>query len=161
MKYLRRQLANNIWDRHLRAKIYHEKKVYRKIIRKKHRHYKNKVLNDLLENEKKTPIDFWSTVNNLISKHKSDPSEDIAPDSWINHFKYLFNMDYRKNFEQDERNIELQHLNNGILNKKITVEEVSESIIVLKNGKAFGCDNISNGMLKVSAQFFIDDFAFY
>ena len=119
---MRRQLANNTWDRHVRANIYHEKKVYRQIIKKKHRHYKNKVLNDLLENEKKNPKDFWSTVNNLISKHKSDPSEDIAPDSWINPFKSLFNMDYRNNFDQDERNTELQHLNNGILNKKITVE---------------------------------------
>ena len=35
-----------------------------------------------------------------------------------------------------------------------------KSIKVLKNGKACGCDNISNEMLKVSAQFFIDDFAF-
>ena len=129
---MRRQLANNTGDRHLRAKIYHEKKVYRKIIRKKDRHYKNTVLNDLLENEKKNPKDLWSTVNNLISKHKSDPSEDIAPVSWITNFKYLFNMDYRNNFDQDERNTELQHLNNGILNKKITVEEVRKSISVKK-----------------------------
>ena len=90
---------------------------------------------------KKNQKNFWSTVNILISKHKSDPSEDIAPDSWINYFKSLFNVDYRNNFDQDERNTELQHLNNGILNKKITVEDVRKSIIVLKNGKACGCDN--------------------
>ena len=32
---------------------------------------------------------------------------------------------------------------------------------MLKSGKACGCDNISNEMLKISAQFFIDDFAFF
>ena len=58
------------------------------------------------------------------------------------------------------RNTELQHLNNGILNKKIIVEEVKKSKRVLKNGKACGCDNISNEMFKISAQFFIDEFAF-
>ena len=74
LKFLSQQLAKNSWDNHLRSKIFYAHKVY-KLVRKKHRLFKNKLLGNLIENDKKNPKDFWNTVNTLIKvvHHKTFP----------------------------------------------------------------------------------------
>lgn len=95
-----------------------------------------------------------------MGKSKIDPSVDIAPDAWMNHFKSLFNMNYATNFDPNLSSTQFQSLDNAILNKAISIEEFEKAIRELKNGKACGCDAISNEMLKLSSQFFIKDYVF-
>ena len=85
-----------------------------------------------------------NTVNKSLKNNKSDPSQHVSPENWIEHFKSLLNMDYTYNFSRD--NI----FNFYALNKEI----------YLKNGNSSGLYGISNEMLKISSQFFIEEFAF-
>ena len=47
------------------------------LLRKKHRAFQNKLLGNLMGNEKKNPKDFWNTVNTLLKTNKGDASQDI------------------------------------------------------------------------------------
>ena len=78
--------------------FFHGHEVYKQLVRKKHRLFKNILLENLKENEKKNLKDFWNTVNNLLKNNKSDPSRDVSPDTWIQHFKSLLNMEYTDKF---------------------------------------------------------------
>ena len=102
LKCLSRQLVKNSWDNHVRSKICYEHKVYKTLVRKKHRLFKNKLLGNLIENEKKNPKDFWKTVNTLLKSNKGDTSKDMSPDTWIQHFKSLLNMNYADNFPRND-----------------------------------------------------------
>ena len=157
IKFLSRQLENNSWDNHLRSKLFYEHKLYKRLVRKKHRAFKNKLLSNLMENEKKNPKDFWNTVNTLLKTNKGDASQDISSDIWIEHFKSLLNIDYSGNFPRND-SINCSGLNNSILNASITANEIQKSINSLKNGKSCGLDGISNEMLKISTQFFMQEY---
>ena len=76
-KHLSRLLGNDPFNINLRQKVYSARKLYNKLIRKKHRQFKGKMLSGLLESEKKNPKEFWNSVNELMEKQKSDPSADI------------------------------------------------------------------------------------
>ena len=70
-----------------------------------------------------------------MGKSKTDPSEDKAPDTWINHFKSLFNIDYATNFDPKLNTTQFQYLDNAILNKAISAEEVKKSNKGIKEWK--------------------------
>ena len=164
LKFLSRQLAKNSWDNHLRSKIFYEHKLYKRLVRKKHRLFKNELLSTLMENEKKNPKGFWNTVKTLLKSNKGDTSQDVSPDTWIQHFKSLLNMDYADNFPRNDI-FYCFGLNNSPLNGSITVDEIRKSVNSLtnvndgiSNAKSSGPDGNSNEMLKISSQFFIEEF---
>ena len=134
LKVLSRQLTKNSWDNHLRSKKIYEHKLYKRLVRKKHRHFKNKLLGNLIENEKTNPKDFWNTINTLLKCNKGDTSQDVSPDAWIQHFKSLLNMDYADNFPRNDI-FNCFGLTNSPLNGSITVDEIRKSINSLKNGE--------------------------
>ena len=68
-------------------------------------------------------------------------------------------MDYTYNFSTDNI-FNFYALNNVNLNVSISVDELRKSINCLKNGNSSGLYGISNEMLKISSQFFIEEFAF-
>ena len=74
----------------------------KKLVRKKHRLFKNKLLGNLIENEKNNPKDFWNTVNTLLKSNKGYTTQDVYPDTGIQYFKSLLNMDYADNFPRNE-----------------------------------------------------------
>ena len=135
-------------------------KVYKKLVRKKHRLFKNKLLGNLIENEKKNPKDFWNTVTTLLKSNKGDTSEDVSPDTWIQHFKSLLNMNYADNFPRNDI-FNCFGLNNTILNGSISADEIRKSINSLKNGKSSGPDGISNEMLKIPPSSLLKNLLFY
>ena len=106
---------------------------------------------------KKNPKYFWDTVNTLLKSNKGDTSEDVSPDTWIQHSKSLLNMNYADNFPRNDI-FNCFDLNNTLLNGSISADEIRKSINCLKNGKSSGPDGISNEMLKISSQFFIEEF---
>ena len=114
-------------------------------------------MGNLIDNEKKHPEDFWNTVNTLLKSNKGNTTQDVSPDTWIQHFKSLLNMDYADNFPRNDI-YNCLGLNNTPLNCSISVAEIRKSINSLKNGKSNGPDGISNEMLKISSQFFIEEF---
>ena len=66
-------------------------------------------------------------------------------------------MDYADNFPRNDI-YNCFGLNNTPLNCSISVDKIRKSINSLKNGKSSGPDGISNEMLKISSQFFIEEF---
>ena len=66
-------------------------------------------------------------------------------------------MDYADNFPRNDI-YNCFGLNNTPLNDTISVDEIRKSINSLKNGNSSGPDGISNEMLKISSQFFIEEF---
>jgi hypothetical protein len=52
IKYLSRQIGANPWDKHL-TKLFFTKREFNKLTRKKHRLFRNKIINNFLEVEKK------------------------------------------------------------------------------------------------------------
>ena len=145
----------------LRQKVYSARKLYNKLIRKKHRQFKAKMLSGLLESEKKNPKEFWKSVNELMEKQKSDPSADISSEKWVDYFKSLMNIDYSDNFTgSSNEDYFKEGLDNTILNGDISSEEVLKGVKGLKSGKSCGTDEISNEMLQLSVPVLANEFAY-
>ena len=156
LKSLSRRISQKPFDKELRSKIYESKKKYKAMIRKKHRTYKHEIMHKMLQNESKNPKAFWDSVNNLMERHKHDPSSDICDNDWIKHFQELLNQDYGN---INEINLTDQdQLENSILNETISKKEIHDALNMLKNGKACGIDEISNEMLKLSSYYMIDHY---
>ena len=102
---------------------------------------------------------YMKIATSIIIKqsNKGDTSQDVSLDTWIQHFKSLLNMDYADNFLRNDI-FNCFGLNNSPLNGSITIDEIRKSINSLKNVKSSGPDGISNKMLKISSQFFIEEF---
>ena len=115
-----------------------------------------------MESEKKNPKEFWSCVNDLMEKQKADPSADIESSIWTNYFKSLMNIDYPNNlngrmlYDHDSYG----SLDNSILNRDISAEEVLKAVKSLKSGKSCGIDEISNEMLQMSVPVLSKHFLF-
>ena len=160
-KHLSRLLGNDPYNINLRQKVYSARKLYNKLIRKKHRQFKGKMLSGLLESEKKNPKEFWNSVNELMEKQKSDPSADITPEKWVDYFKSLMNIDYSDNFTgSSNEDYFKEGLDNTILNGDISSEEVLKGVKGLKSGKSCGTDEISNEMLQLSVPVLANEFAY-
>jgi len=86
IKYLSRQVGANPWDKHLRQKLFFTKKEFNKLTRKKHRLFRNKIINNILEVEKQNSSDFWNTIKSLTGKSSPDPSFNISHQEWRDYF---------------------------------------------------------------------------
>ena len=160
LKQLSRKLASDPFNRTLRSKVYFERKEYNRLIRKKHRIFKGKLLSGLMESEKRNPKEFWNCVNDLMEKQKVDPSADISSSTWTEYFKSLMNIDYTNNFDEQAlpEYIRFAFIDNSVLNRDISVDEVLKAAKNLKNGKSCGIDEISNEMLRISVPLLLEHF---
>ena len=162
LKHLSRHLACDPFNTCLRSRLYSGRREYYRLIRKKHRTFKAKLLNGLMESDKRNPKEFWSCVNDLMEKQKADPSADIESSIWTNYFKSLMNIDYpndlsgRMLYDHDSYG----SLDNSILNRDISAEEVLKAVKSLKSGKSCGIDEISNEMLQMSVPVLSKHFLF-
>ena len=83
-----------------------------------------------------------------MEKQKTDPSAEISSEKWVEHFKFIMNIEYSDNFYgSSNEEYFIEGLDNTILNGDISPEEVLNSVKGLKNGKSRGTDGISNEML--------------
>jgi hypothetical protein len=156
IKSLSRTLQENPWDKHLRIKVYKLKKDFNKLTRKKHRLYRNILINRIVESEKNDPNEFWKTIDKLKNR-SSDPSSGISSHEWLTYFRDLMNVDYTISFEV-LRNVSLGDYDSNILNSEIRAEEVYKAVKTLKNQKACGTDGINNEMLKLACSMNVDIF---
>ena len=158
VRYLGKQVANNIWDKSLRLKFYSENKKYKRAIKKKHKLFKSNIFKQLLESEKNNPKDFWNTVNSLMDKFKTDPSADISQDEWASYFKKLLNNSKNVDINNEIDNNTLYNFENNGLNNYIKEVEILKAVKSLKSGKSCGIDQISNEMLQLSCHTFIKEY---
>jgi hypothetical protein len=118
-------------------------------VRKKHRIFKYKLLQNLIESSDNNPTEFWKIVNLLKEKKCEDPSQNISPQGWYDSFNTLMNLKYDNNV--NVKNIcKYVDSNSDELNADITAEEVIKTVKSLKiKNKSCGFDCITNEMIKV------------
>ena len=77
---------------------YKEKKKYKTLIRKKHRQYKAKLLNNLVDMGKTNPNEFWKVIDRFKNEGGilSEKSGNISPEDWSNYFNQLLNINKEK-----------------------------------------------------------------
>ena len=109
----------------------YEKKQYNKLVRKKHRTFKSKLLQNLIESSDNNPTEFWKIVNLLREKKCEDPSQNISPKEWYDYFNTLMNLKYDNNFN-DTNICKYVDSSSNELNADITAEEVIKAVKSLK-----------------------------
>ena len=151
LKSILKQLnSNKVYCNNLKQKLridyFTVKKQYKRLIKKKHREYKNNIFQKIQSLDPNLKGDFWKLLD-ALRKSKTKESNNISSEEWISHFKNLL-------FDNNQQNIELNTLSHDVnneaenLNNNITVKEIHEHISKLKMNKATGLDGIHNEMLK-------------
>ena len=74
------------------------------LTRKKHRIFKNNLLQKIVDAEDKNPNEFWKYVDKLKVKVNNDPSSNISPNEWLTYFKHLMNIDQVNKFTDSSMN---------------------------------------------------------
>ena len=151
---LSREVSNNHQNRQLRQNFYKKRKEFKKAVKSKIKLYKDSLVNKLNDTSLSDPSEYWNIIQELSKLHseKSNNSEHIKPEVWIDHFKGLMTGDMPDSPVANEvksflENKENWHIFNE-LSYKITSSEISKAIKKLKNNKACGDDMILNEMLK-------------
>ena len=140
------------------------KKQYRHLLKLSRRMYECESLN-YLKKLTPHPKQFWKYLKNISGNKKSLSHKNyISPEVWIEHFSAL-----NKSNPNDDRDSDV-HVKNvmdvvadtlgdkchtqacSILDKNFTHKEIQEGICKLKNGKASGCDGISNEIIKSASK---------
>ena len=135
-----------------RRKLREASKGYKATLNKAYIDYQHKTANKLRDMSKKDPKSLWKILNSLNKvKSKTEVNEDISLQALYEHFKKLNESD----FENDvEINLDSDNIFEDVdlfLNCPITEEEIKKVISKLKNGKAFGADEILNEYIKNTA----------
>ena len=101
---------------------------------------------------KKSPKQFWKTVNNL-RKGKQSKSQPIGIDAFAEHFKHISNIANRPNqtfdLDPDAAQTDIEELD-----RNISLDEIEKAINSLKRGKSPGFDGILCDFF-IDAKYFI------
>ena len=125
-------------------------KKYKTLIRKKHRQYKGKLLNNLVDMEKTNPKEFWKIIERFENEGgtPSEKSGNISPEDWSNYFNQLLNINKEK-CTLDDADF-LHDSCDNIRDYQISIGELQSAMKTLKNNTSSGLDRISTEMLKHS-----------
>ena len=131
-----------------KCKLNHESKQYKQTMNKYIKMYKIDKTKKLRNMQTKNPKEYWKYLKSLKTKnYNSQPS--------LNEFYDYFKTINKTNEPQHEAfNINVENDENT-LNRKITSDEISQSIKNLKNGKASGEDKIINEYIKSTKELFL------
>ena len=137
---------------YIRHNFFSSLKRYNKTRKRKARHYREKILQQLDELKDKNPEAYWKLLKTLKNEDTAEKNTEIPLREWEMYFKYL-NKDKYPNRNYDI----LKHLHNLekeiLFNEtdfKITTHEISKCINKLKNKKSPGLDRLIPEMLKYS-----------
>ncbi len=132
-------------------------KLYKKLIRRKKREYKNGIIKRLEECSESDPKTYWEMLKELKGIGNNETSsEAISMDRWEHYFRKLFSpasseIPWTKAHDaivEKLRDLESSNYSVSELNRTIELAEISKAIDALKNNKACGIDNIPAEMIK-------------
>ena len=143
-------------DPFLRGKYFVLKKRLKNVLKQSVLFQKQKILSNLNQLESKDPNAFWNLIKSL-RKGKSENGANLDPDVFHEYFKEL-NEGVKNPFLDNTFKSEIESKLIGlkgsvyidILDKVITMDELKNVIMSLKNNKAVGLDSISNEIIKCS-----------
>ena len=156
LKKITKQLNNstNNTDHNLRNTFFRIKKQYKKIVRKKHREYKNKLFQEMQSLDPKCKGAFWTLINELKKTNRNN-KPSIPSEEWITHFKSLLHDPNKPLMDFEIETNEVDYKNDNILQNTISEKEINEHINKIKMKKAPGLDGITNEMLKHGRFYFV------
>ena len=138
MQNLGKQIKRDPSNVGLRTKVYEEKRIFKKLVRKKRSDYNDKVLEHMNFN-RKNGKKFWKLLDKLnLNRDDKHFVSNIPMDKWTNHFSKVLKGAKEPNYPSDCSDI-------GPLDFEISTEEMNEAAGILKKGKAG--NTISNEML--------------
>ena len=124
-------------------------KEHKSALNKANVEYQKKAADELREMSKKDTKGLWKILNNLSKSKRNDEGDDISLQKLFDHFKKLNeNEDHDRDMEPEFDFNNIPDEVDFYLNGPITESEVKKVVKNLKNGKAFGCDDILNEYIK-------------
>ena len=147
-------------DPYITGKYFAIKKEYKSLIRDAKRSYDNESISKLMQLTN-NPKSFWKHLKRVTGTGKSNQNNIISPEVWIDHFSSL-NRNNPNDLEETNEHVkntinkvkgllaEQNQAHCPILDKELTMAELFNCIKKLKNGKASGCDAVSNEIIKAS-----------
>ena len=153
LRHYSKQLTSYpFFDTSLRQKFIKARTAYKKVCRKSEAAHRRHLTKKLIEIGQNDPKLFWSTIKKMNNwgKKKIDPTDNISPEKWINHFETLLNdkNDNHPDIGRGYRTFE------PILDSTISLKELRDALKCLKGGKAPGPDEIIGEYLKIFGQIF-------
>jgi hypothetical protein len=154
LKNMGRLLSRDPKNYHLRKTFYYNKRVFKKMVKKKLETRKNALVQELNSHDT-DPKYFWKILENLNEcTHGSKIEKDVIPPNiWMDHFQSLMVSKDEKLTEDQEKVV--NYVNDpdnwksfNELSYRISDKEIIEATRLLKRGKACGVDLVSNEMLK-------------
>ena len=118
---------------------------YKTITRTKRRISKTEKLNKLIQ-EKNNGEKFWGTIKALRKTYSTPPDIDI--EVWEDHFENVFKENKLVKRSDLATQTKRKYIYEEDLDKRISQDEVRESIRALKSGKAGGLDEVCGEFLK-------------
>ena len=137
-----KKLRANKSDRSLQQKISSGNKDLKKMVQKKKNEYKLKIVNDMNLTGKNQKY-FWRLLDKLDgSPHDNMFKDCISGKRWVDHFKNVL--------REENRGISypVDSVDRGPLDHRITRDELSGAMYVLRPDKSSGYDSLSNEMIK-------------
>ena len=148
LNILAQKYGRNPMNDNIRLLFYAKKKAYKKHIKLKKYNYFKEINTEILQNGNIS----WKEFQKLkTAKIKENQLDIYDMEVFYNFFKNLYkkrniNDNYKQSNNTNAAKAEIEE----ILNKEITLEEITEAIKELKNGKAIGEDRILNEFIKSS-----------
>ena len=151
-----RKVSKHWLDRELRQQYYKSRKDIRRMIKQKIKVYKDALIDKLNDTTINHAQEYWKLISEIDDIHnttgKTDNSDNIKPEIWVDHFKALMSKIPPQGKFVDEVNEFIGNENNwAIFNElsfQITGPEIWKATKKLKLGKSCGEDMIVNEMLK-------------
>ena len=147
-------LSTSPFDREKRQKFTKARADYKKVCRKAEAESRRHLVRKLMKIGQNDPKLFWDTIKKMNNwgKKQVDPSDDIAPEKWVDYFQNLLN-DKRPGPNDRSEN---RPTFDPILDSKIKAKELRDALSNLKNNKAPGPDGIIGEYLKFFGNNFED-----
>ena len=157
VKKLASKLRQNPFDGQVRQNFFKHKKIYKKLIKRSKKLYKQQCVDQLENMVSSNPKDYWKLLNNMKNEEKKNQGEVeyIPLDAWFNHFKQLSRShEDDPDLDQKLKNEEvLPHFSD--LDYRISEDEVRAAVKKLKSNKAAGHDSITGDMIKAGQEILV------
>ena len=128
----------------LKDELYKLKRLLKKTVRKNKLLYKEKIIQSMNLSRKRGK-QFWKMLGKLEQKGNDEIfKQSISDEKWILHFKSVLQS---KNLNNSGGEIPSNTAEEGVLDYKISDEELKLATYILKKGKAAGLDCIPNEMI--------------
>lgn len=154
VKSLLNAINRNPYKTELRQKYFSQRKQYNKMIKRKKNVFKNALVSKLHDVIEEDPSALWKTLRKLKDS-EDDGIKHLNPmnnSRWTEHLRKLIGDEPQVNPDRREQ---VQNMftgltvtDNPLLDKRITMEEITRTIKRLKNNKSPGKDGITNEMIK-------------